>query len=315
MRKHEIESWGLAVFDRVRSGAGNEDSRVELKREWITPEKAARRLAAHANSALGEPILWLIGLDQKSGELVQSSNDLAAWWPSVQSYFDGISPDMIDVTLNVGGKTITALCFDTERRPFVVKSRPDFLEVPWRDGTRTRSATRAELIRLLAPIVELPNFEILGAKLLAKPVQSHPNSIWQVDLTLTIYVFPKKDGRLVFPFHRTTCTVQIDSNVIVFSQIKLDVLIPPTVPARFGATSATTQSSTSELIVTGPGSFLLRGRFATEELPPLPDKAVVKVTIAPAGSDTAAVFELRLHKQRTTGGGQIEYGEHPVTAR
>jgi hypothetical protein len=71
MRKHEIESWALSVIDRVRSGAANEDSRVELKREWIAPDRAARRLAAHANSALGEPILWLIGVDQKSGELVQ----------------------------------------------------------------------------------------------------------------------------------------------------------------------------------------------------------------------------------------------------
>src|SRR5947199_9982722 len=130
MRKHEIESWALTVIERVRSGAANEDSRVELKREWILPDKAARRLAAHANSALGEPILWLIGIDQKSGELVHSQNDLAGWWPSVKSYFDGIAPDVIDVAVSVNGKTIMALYFDTERRPFVVKSIPNFLEVP-----------------------------------------------------------------------------------------------------------------------------------------------------------------------------------------
>jgi hypothetical protein len=56
MKTHEIEAWALRVIQRVRSGGGVEDFRVELKREFIDPEKAARRIAGHANSAGGEPI-------------------------------------------------------------------------------------------------------------------------------------------------------------------------------------------------------------------------------------------------------------------
>jgi hypothetical protein len=308
MRKHEIESWALSIIDRVRSGAANEDSRVELKREWIPPDRAARRLAAHANSALGEPILWLIGVDQKSRELIQSPNELASWWPLVTSYFDGIAPDVVDLALSVDRKMIVALYFDTERRPFVVKSKPDFLEVPWRDGTRTRSATRNELIRLLSPVVDLPNFEILNANFVAKRIQSDPKSIWQLTASLTIYVFPKNDGRLVFPFHRTSCTVQIDPNAITFPYLQLGVLMHPEIVKRgLGSPSATTQASTSELIVTGPGSFTLRAQIATEQLPVMPDRAVVKVSITPAGSEATAVLELPLRKQSVTSGDEIEY--------
>jgi hypothetical protein len=308
MRRHEIESWAYSVIERVRSGALNEDSRVELKREWIPAEKAARRLAAHANSALGEPILWLIGVDQKSGELIQSLNDLATWWPSVTKHFDGMPPEVVDIALSVDGKMIMALCFDTEQRPFVVKLKQDFLEVPWRDGTRTRSATRSELIRLLSPVVDLPNFEILNANFVAKQTQPEPKSIWELTVTLTIYVFPKKEGRVVFPFHRASCKVQIDSNAITFPHLQLDVLMRPDIAARgFGPPSATTQASTSELIVTGPGSFILRAQTTMEQLPAMLDKASVRVTITPAGSEVTAVFKMLLTKQPSATGSEIKY--------
>lgn len=308
MRTHEIESWALSVIDRVRSGGANEDSRVELKREWIPPDKAARRLAAHANSALGQPILWLIGVDQKTGDVTPSPNDLANWWPSVKSEFDGIAPEIVDVALSVGGKTLTALCFYTERRPFVVKSKPDFLEVPWREGTRTRSATRSELIRLLSPVVDLPDFEILNASLVAERIQTEPELIWQLTLSVTIYVYPKKDGRLVFPFHRTTCTVKIDpTNVITFRNVFQNAIHPLATARGFGSPSVTIQVSTSELIVTGPGSFILLATSTPEELPVMPNEVAVRITITPAGSEATAVLKLRLHKQPTPADHRIEY--------
>jgi hypothetical protein len=49
-----VEAWALGIVSRVKSSQKVEDSRVELKREWPVPEKGARRLAAHANAALGE---------------------------------------------------------------------------------------------------------------------------------------------------------------------------------------------------------------------------------------------------------------------
>lgn len=308
MRKHEIESWALTVIERVRAGATNEDSRVELKREWISPEKAARRIAAHANSALGEPILWVIGIDQKSGGLVQSPNDLASWWPSVKSLFDGVAPELIDVSITVDGKTVMALYFDTERRPFVVKSIPDYLEVPWREGTQTRSAKRNELIRLLTPVAELPQFEILSARFAIQQLQPHPNPVWQLKAELGIYVIPRREGRIVFPFHRAACTIQLDGQTISLPQIQLDVLVPQKVAeAGFGIVSATTQSSTSELIVTGPGSFSFRAGRGTNQLPTLSDKIVIQAKVAPAGGTATATMEAVLQKKPTTAGNEAMY--------
>jgi hypothetical protein len=135
MKTHEIEDWALRVIQRVRSGGHVEDFRVELKREFIDPEKAARRIAGHANGAGGEPILWIIGIDEKSGRVVDAKTNFANWWSSVQSRFDGIAPALIDVAMCVEGKSVFALQFQTDRRPFVVKtpSGTPELEVPWRE--------------------------------------------------------------------------------------------------------------------------------------------------------------------------------------
>src|SRR5438874_12877281 len=122
MKKHEIEDWALRVIKRVQSGGSVEDARVELKREFIEPEKAARRIAGHANSSGGEAILWVIGADEKSGQLFSVKDDTADWWSRVQSRFEGIPPTLTDVALSVDGKNVKALLFDTDRRPFVVKT-------------------------------------------------------------------------------------------------------------------------------------------------------------------------------------------------
>jgi integrase len=60
-----IEAWALEIVDRLKAGQPIEDIRVEVKREWVTPERTARRLAGHANAARGDAILWLVGLDER----------------------------------------------------------------------------------------------------------------------------------------------------------------------------------------------------------------------------------------------------------
>ena len=63
MRNHEIEAWVWQLIENVESGHQIEDSRIELKSEWIPAEKAARRIAGHAKAARGTPILWIIGIE------------------------------------------------------------------------------------------------------------------------------------------------------------------------------------------------------------------------------------------------------------
>src|SRR5882672_4801480 len=139
MRSAELEGWVFALVERVRKREPVEDQRVELKREWPEHFKAARRIAAHANSARAESILWVIGIDEEVGLVGVSKEELANWWPQVQSNFDQLPPDLLlHLNVPVDDKTVVALLIDAERRPFVVKNpKPGEgidREVPWRDG-------------------------------------------------------------------------------------------------------------------------------------------------------------------------------------
>lgn len=152
MKADEITNWALVIISHVQSGRPTEDSKVELKASWLPPKQIARQLAGHANAAYGENILWLIGVDQKS-RLVPGAdnNELSNWYPQLQKEFDGnIAPALIaDVNIVVEGRTVVALVFDTSLSPFVVKvPDTDRLEIPWREGTRTRSATRSDLLKV-----------------------------------------------------------------------------------------------------------------------------------------------------------------------
>jgi hypothetical protein len=62
MRLAEVEAWALRIIDGVRSGVRQEDTRVELKGEWIADrQKLARQLAGSCNAARGSEVLWLFG--------------------------------------------------------------------------------------------------------------------------------------------------------------------------------------------------------------------------------------------------------------
>jgi hypothetical protein len=58
-----LEAWAQEVVEKVAKKSLVEDDFIEFKRTWIKPHKAARRIAAHANVARGQDILWLIGVD------------------------------------------------------------------------------------------------------------------------------------------------------------------------------------------------------------------------------------------------------------
>jgi hypothetical protein len=92
MKKHDIEAWTLRVIDRVNSNQPTEDSRVELKSRWPEdPRRVARQIAGHANAAHGEPILWLIGVDQHAGVVGAEQVKVANWYPGVEAEFDGLA--------------------------------------------------------------------------------------------------------------------------------------------------------------------------------------------------------------------------------
>lgn len=166
MTSQEIEVWARKIVDTALSGQHTEDSGVELKSEWIEPEKAARRLAAHANAAGGSPILWIVGVDETARTLTDAApTERANWIAGIGSFFDGYPPTLLrDVNMIIQDKSVVALYFETEHgAPYVVKhatggSYPERV-VPWREGTRTRAARRHELLRILVPKRTLADLE------------------------------------------------------------------------------------------------------------------------------------------------------------
>jgi hypothetical protein len=276
MKAHQIESWALSIIDRVEAGQPNEDFRVELKSEWILPEKAGRRIAGHANAARGAPILWLIGVDEEEGVVGARHEDLADWYPQVRSQFDGLAPQFVDLNIPVGSKTVVALLFETERVPFVVKNPrfgkknggPVELEVPWREGTRVRSARRADLVRLLSPLQALPAFEVLSGTLVAKREISEGESVLVWRLILELYVETPSEDRVVIPFHRcrAKCKVLARAGWMAFDEIRLN---PPGFVSFEGPTelrSKTVDSTEDEILIYGPGKCRLSASLVTSGL-------------------------------------------------
>lgn len=284
MTNAQIEAWVLAIVDSVTEGRRVEDARVELKARWPEPLKAARRLAGHANAARGASILWVIGLDEESrtqeGDV---SPDTATWYPQVVAEFDGVTPAMHDLIVPTARGNIVALLFETSRAPYLVRN-PNFgrvkgeaiaWEVPWREGTRVRSARRGDLLRLLVPVAHAPDIEILKWMVSLRdepgrengygehldPVQLVPHLQWDVNVEL--YVTPKSNELLVLPVHRTTLAVRGAGFEHYIERPEYRV---PYVHRGSGLTSdsQTITRTSAEAIVSGPGVLRVSGTLYEE---------------------------------------------------
>lgn len=216
MKSIELEAWTLRVLESLRSGKPVEDVLVEIKSEWPDPKKAARRIAGHANAARGSPILWIVGADEKRGVKGAKTNELSSWYPQVEAEFDGVAP-ALDNHLNIpyAGSVVAALCFATDRAPYVVNNPafnsesggPVSLEVPWREGTRTRTANRSNLIQMLAPMQLRPSLELLRGNLHVKTEEDKGAAARFLYAYIEFYIAPRVENTTVFPFHRISVSV------------------------------------------------------------------------------------------------------------
>ena len=222
MKPYELEAWVLSIADKVVSRTPVEDSRVELKREWPDdPNKAARRLGGQCNAARGADVLWIVGLDEREGAVVGAEhNDLAGWLPAVQREFVEIARSLLlDLNVPRHGKSVSALLFSSSRSPYVVRNvvagkaggGPIESEVPWREGTRVRTARREDLLRILVPAVHTPTVELVRATCRFQTC-SHEASVGRSNIDrstlwveLMLYFSPRSEGLLAFPEHRREC--------------------------------------------------------------------------------------------------------------
>lgn len=169
MRAIDLEAKVLAAVDRVRAGQQAEHDLVECKASW-PPKEKARQLAGSLNRAGGDPVIYIIGIDERTAKVSEVSDvDIADWWSQMSSRFDQTAPEMVrHIPVAVGdGETVTAVAFSSDRAPYVLKPAPnsEIFEVPIREGTRTRSARRDELLRMLIPAVSVPQVFALESRL------------------------------------------------------------------------------------------------------------------------------------------------------
>ncbi len=323
MRSFDLEAWILSVVGITNAGQLPEDSRVELKSKWPDPKKAARRLGGHANSCQADHVLWIIGLQEGVGVVPFEPVDTARWFSEVAKQFNGVAPDMQDLIVPTSSGHVVGLLFSTDRRPFVV-ANPSFgsvsgvvveREVPWREGTRVRSAQRSDLINVLASSVASPHLEVLRvwAKLIKSPgherssgthlqeIQYKPHFAWT--LSIQLYVTPRQQELLVFPVHRTRLSLRVQDSQKVMTRLQYNIQYLYYGSGSTRADSHTISRTSTEALINGPGVLEIAGELYE---PPhdvqFADAVRATFSVRPAGSEVRASAEARA--TRTNSGGQ-----------
>ena len=284
MRSSILEARVLSLIDAVRAKRPVEDSLVELKTIWpVDVAKAARQLAGHCNAVHGEPVLWLIGVDEDGTVPGVNHTELSNWIQKIYGQFVDLSPRLIlDLNIPIEGKTVVALLFDSERAPFLVRN-PAFgkagevvqAEVPWRDGTGVRSARRKELLRILEPSQQLPDVKLrsISVSLMEFHIAEKGNKRFQLTIEAELYISPRQDSRVVFPYDDCQCTIAFKPSGQTFTMNSPEMR--PKAHVRsigFGqrgfendmTRSQTIIESATELIIDGPGTVNLKGKLLRE---------------------------------------------------
>lgn len=286
-----LESWVRGILWHVERGAPVEDSRVELKADWPTDSSStARRLAGHANAARGELILWLIGVDERRGIVGAPQLEISRWYSRVTSSFAGPQPRLTDQILRYGHYSVAALLFATDESPYVIKNPvygetrggPVEREIPWREGTAVRSATREDLLQILIPHRVLPELTVEGATLRCSP--------GSFDFSLSVYIIPTTSDTVVLPWHFSNVEIKLPTG----SSISLGIYY-----LGRNQESLTITQTQSEALVYGPGRLILGARSSDHEPPgDLPSDLIVEALIAPAAHDKAILIEVKLKAVR-----------------
>ena len=252
MNRSTIEARVYEIAERVKAGQPVEDDFVELKRDFEPAKDVARKIAGHANVAHGEPVLWIFGIDQKGQKIVGLADvpDIADWGQQLVSRFDdGVAPDMaLTVAPLVDGLTILAILFLTDRAPYVVKNQQGgqiTSDVPYRVGTRTDSARRSQILRMLGPIERVPEIELFSAYAEANAISSE-ELVWH--LNATVYITPPTRERVVIPAHKCFATLETGG-------VLVERLARMSAPVSFGHEAV--EFDKASFIINGPGQIML----------------------------------------------------------
>jgi len=289
MSADPVELLAHQVIDRVQAGQpAEDDALIELKADWPDPVKAARRVAAHANGARRERILWLIGVDEKASRIPGVlALDVSPWWDQVRAHFESNgAPGLRVINIRHDDVTVVALEFETAGAPFMVR-HGDRWEVPWREGTQTRSARRSELLQILSPIVRRPDYELQRGTLRHRIIGTEVSSL-TFALELMIYITPQSSDTVVLPYHRMKSALFAPSGKEVFEFDDFSGSIPRRQrPDEEPSSEAAglIRVTDSEVIVSGPGNVVLKATGAGDwvETDEIEESCEVRFLVRPAG--------------------------------
>ena len=266
---------------------------VELKRQWINKADMARHLGALCNAAHGLPVAWVVGVDEKSGEVISSdTKEIANWWPQIQKHFDGQSPTLLqNLNVDFEGKTVCAFLFDSSLAPYVIKTPQGVRierEVPWREGNRTISAKREHLISIIVPWLRAPKAEITSFSLdfQVSPESGGSRFACRWSCEGDIYIEQRHGQPTAFAAHKAVVHV-VDNGVIIDS-----------IPAKnFQIPSSKDGSTFAAHSIDGPGYVKMRvgNTFSRNYAPPFPSsdlKVIFDAAIANCDKNLQATCEV-----------------------
>lgn len=318
MQNHEIEALARDALQRANSKAPTEDSRVELKSEFIDPAKAARRLAAHANASAYEPIIWIFGAKEDGSLVGAERTDFASWFARVAKCFNGVPPRPKEVSFSIGDKTIMAVAFETDAPPYVV-SNPDggkiAFEVPWREATSTRTANRAELLQILVPQIRIPKVEILKARVVFERArQNFQNERYSATAQLDLYFAQLSSESIALPTHKVRIefdignghgSIALTTPHFFGDGVRRSGVVGSSLQPRESAQVDGVESTMHEAIIRGFGRMSLRATAEGTWGPKFfADICTLKATCGLAGDHRAIVLVSNL--KRTSGEGDVD---------
>jgi len=294
MRSAQLEQWVLQTIQQMNT----EDSRIEFKAQWIGADKAARRIAGHCNAARGEPVLWIFGVDEKK-KIVTGVDDQehSTWWDQVKARFDGPAPAVQHLAVAVGDKQVVALLFDSEQAPFLIRTRDSNTvtrEVPWREATAIRTATREELLKILVPRQAMPTLDVFEAD-----AELDKNAT-TIHAYIHVYAALPFGQAIVLPDHQSSGTIEIPNIDLTRDAEESEILAGRwSRPVSTGGGSVfsgpepvrTVHQGEQQVILEGPGFFRFHLRFSLPQ--PIDDTETLNhpirlgASVVPAGEDVA----------------------------
>jgi hypothetical protein len=294
MKRLDVEEWAYRVITSVERKLKVEDDRVELKGYWPEARDIARQLGGHANTSRGEPILWLLGVDEKKGIVSFKAKDIAAWHSQLEGEFEGGAPAMQHYNLEWSGQPFVACLFHTDAPPYVVrnpkrsepKSGPIDLEVPWHAGG-TRSARRSELVLLLRPVARLPIIDPVGGEV-------RINREGYLFFRLYCYGASEEQKRILIP--RATAVVHLSPS------ISIDI---PEVELDADGNDPDVIRTKSHLSVNGAGKFICQGPSSAAVS--LDYAQTIHVEVSLRIADASRDAHVRARMSRTTPDGPTNF--------